>query len=189
MSTATHHPLKKIFSISSLTTFALILGSLGLSPSVGLAQSRSITATSAQLETLYLNNNRSYSYNLIAANRGTIDRIVIPEGATIVGKYVPAKGGLRYIAEAITYGKYSYRISASSSVLEDVKDPRDTSAGAIAEDAAIGAAGGTVIGEIFGDADVGEIVGGAAAGVVVGNVTADRVVVIDPKATIVLYDN
>ena len=189
MSTTTHHTLKKIFSIPSLTTFALILGSLGLSPSVGIAQSRSITATSAQLETLYLNNNRSYSCNLIAANRGTIDRIVIPEGATIVGKYVPAKGGLRYIAEAITYGRYSYRISASSSVLEDVKDPRDTSAGAIAEDAAIGAAGGTILGEIFGDADVEEIVGGAAAGVLVGNVTADRVVVIDPTAPIVLYDN
>ncbi len=189
MSTTTHHPLKKIFSISSLTTFALILGSLGLSPPVGLAQSRSITATSAQLETLYLNNNRSYSYNLIAANRGVIDRIVIPQGATIVGKYVPAKGGLRYIAEAVTYDRYSYRISASSSVLEDVKDPRDTSAGAIAEDAAIGAAGGTILGEIFGDADVKEILGGAAAGVVVGNVTADRVVVIDPKAPIVLYDN
>ena len=188
MSIATHHSLKKIFSISSLTTLAVILGSLGVSPPVGLAQSRSITATSAQLETLYLNNNRSYSYNLMAANRGVIDRIVIPQGAIIVGKYVPAKGGLRYIAEAVTYDRYSYRISASSSVLEDVKDPRDTSVGAIAEDAAIGAAGGTILGEIFGDADAKEILGGAAAGVVVGNVTADRVVVIEPKAPIVLYD-
>ncbi|MEM7762174.1 MAG: hypothetical protein AAF298_29265, partial [Cyanobacteria bacterium P01_A01_bin.40] len=84
--------------------------------------------------------------------------------------------------------RYSYRISAISPVLKDVKDPRDTSAGAIAEDAAIGAAGGTILGEIFGDAGAGEILGGAAAGVVVGNVTADRVVVIDPGIPIILYD-
>ena len=188
MSTTTHNTLKKILSIPIWTIFALMLSILGLSPQ-GLAQSRSIKATSAQSQTLYLNNNRSYSYNLIAANRGVIDRIVIPQGATIVGKYVPAKGGLRYVAEAVTYDRYSYRISASSSVLEDVKDPRDTSTGAIIEDAAIGAAGGTILGEVFGDAGVGEILGGAAAGVVVGNVTADRVVVIEPNAAIILYDN
>ena len=189
MSTATHYLLKKIFSVSTGTTLALILGSWGLSPPVALAQSRSLAATSAQLETLYLNNNRSYSYNLVASKRGVMDGIVIPAGATIVGKYVPAKGGLRYIAEAVTYDRYSYRISASSQVLEDVKDPRDTSVGAIVEDAAIGAVGGTILGEVFGDAGVGEILGGAAAGVLVGNVTADRVVVIDPKTPIVLYDN
>lgn len=186
---ATHNSPSKLFSLPTWTTLALILGSLGLSPNVGLAQSRSITATSAQLETLYLNNNRSYSYNLVAAKRRVLDGIVIPVGATIVGKYVPAKGGLRYVAEAVTYDRYSYRISASSAILKDVKDPRDRSAGAIVEDAAIGAAGGTILGEVFGDAGAGEILGGAAIGVVVGNVTADRVVVIDPNAPIVLYDN
>ena len=190
MSKVKHRKSKPFLSISTWTTAALIfLGSWGLYPSGGLTQNRPLRATSAQLETLYLNNNRTYSYNLVADRRGVIDRIVIPAGATIVGKYVPAKGGLRYIAEAVVYGKYSYRISASSEILKDVKDPRDTSAGAIAEDAAIGAAGGTVLGEIFGDANVEEIIGGAAAGVVVGNVTADRVVVIDPKAPIFLYDN
>lgn len=179
----------KLLSMSTWATFALIVSSWGLFPLAALAQNRSIKANSAQLETLYLNNNRTYSYNLTAEERGVIDGIVIPVGATIVGKYVPAKGGLRYLAEAVTYGRYSYRINASSSVLEDVKDPRDISAGAIAEDAAIGAAGGTILGEIFGDADAGEIIGGAAAGVLVGNVTADRVVVIHPDTPIVLYDN
>ena len=189
MSKAKHRQQNKIFNISTWATAALILGSWGLSPILGLAQNLTIKATSAQQQTLYLNNNRSYSYNLVAKERGVIDGIVIPAGATIVGKYVPAKGGLRYVAEAIIYDRYSYRISAISSVLEDVKDPRDISAGAILEDAAIGAAGGTILGEVFGDADVGEIIGGAAAGVAVGNITADRVVVIDPKAVIVLYDN
>lgn len=176
-------------SLSVGTALAISLGSLALFPTVATAQNPSIAAVSAQLETLYLNNNRTYSYNLIADERAVIDGIVIPKGATIVGKYVPAQGGLRYVAEAVTYDRYGYRISAISPILEDVKDPRDTSAGAIAEDAAIGAAGGMIIGEIFGDAGVGEILGGAAAGAVVGNVTADHVVVIDPKVPIVLYDN
>ena len=188
MFTTIHNPLNKIFSIPSWT-IALIVGSSVLYPTVGLAQSRTIAANSAQQETLYLNNDRTYSYNLVAEERGVIDGVVIPAGATIVGKYVPAEGGLRYIAEAVTYDRYSYSISASSPILKDIKDSRDTSAGAIAEDAAIGAAGGTILGEIFGSAGAEEIIGGAAAGAAVGNLTADRVVEIDPTASIVLYDD
>ncbi|MEM8677447.1 MAG: hypothetical protein AAGF83_26845 [Cyanobacteria bacterium P01_G01_bin.67] len=146
-----------------------------------------IVARSAQQSTLYLNNDRTYSYNLIAQERGTINNVTIPQGATIVGKYVPAEGGLRYIAEAVTYDGYSYSINAASGIIKDVKDPRDTSAGAIATDAGIGAAGGTILGEVFGGAGVGEIVGGAAAGAAVGNLTADRVVVIEPDSVIALY--
>lgn len=146
-----------------------------------------LKAKSAQQETLYLNNDRTYSYNLIAQEQGSIGDVTIPQGATIVGKYVPADGGLQYVAEAVIYDDYSYTINASSAVIEDVKDPRDTSAGAIAEDAGIGAAGGTVLGEVLGDAGAGEIIGGAAAGAAAGNLTADRVVVIDPDAAITLY--
>ena len=146
-----------------------------------------LKAESAQQETLYLNNDRTYSYNLIAQEQGSIGDVTIPKGATIVGKYVPADGGLQYVAEAVTYDDYSYTINASSGVIKDVKDPRDTSAGAIAEDAGIGAAGGTILGEVLGDAGAGEIIGGAAAGAAAGNLTADRVVVIDPDAVIALY--
>jgi hypothetical protein len=116
-----------------------------------------------------LNNDRVYSYNLIATERSIIDGITIPAGATIVGRYEPAPGGLRYVANAVVFGDRSYRISAVSETIEDVKDPRDTSAGAIAEDAAIGAAGGAIIGEIFGGIDVEEIIGGAVAGGYVRN--------------------
>ncbi len=177
----------KIFSLATGIIVAIASVSV-LSPLEVLAQSRSLSARSAQKETLYLNNDRTYYYNLIANRRGVIDGIVIPGGATIVGKYVPAKGGLRYVADAVTYDRYSYRIGASSGVIEDVKDLRDRSVGAIAGDAAIGAAGGAIIGEIFGDAGVGEILGGAAVGVAIGNITADRVVVIKPNAAIILYD-
>jgi hypothetical protein len=153
-----------------------------------LAQNNIIQATSAQQSTLYLNNDRRYSYNLVATERGTIDGITIPFGATIIGYYEPTEGGLRYVAEAVAYDNYRYQISATSLVLEDEKDPRDTSAGAIAGDAAIGAGAGAVLGEVFGDADVGEVVGGAAAGAAVGNITADRVVVVEPDQPIPLYD-
>ena len=154
-----------------------------------IAQSSVLKAESAQKETLYLNNDRTYSYNLVARERGVIDGVVIPAGATIVGKYVPAEGGLRYVAEAVTYENHSYTISASSGVIKDVKDPRDTSAGAIAGDAGIGAAGGAILGEVLGDeANVEEVIGGAAAGAATGNITADRVVVIEPDSAIALYD-
>lgn len=180
-----------------ITTVVVLLGSISFSTrqafsqqksQILIAQTATIKAESAQEETLYLNNDRTYSYNLVAQERGVIDGVAIPAGATIVGKYVPAEGGLRYVAEAVTYDDYSYTIDASSSVLKDVKDPRDTSAGAIAKDAGIGAAGGTILGEVFGDAGAAEIIGGAAAGVATGNLTADRVVVIEPDSAIALYD-
>ena len=97
-------------------------------PEFTIAQnSPDLKAESAQKETLYLNNDRTYSYNLIAQERGYIGDVTVPKGATIVGKYVPADGGLRYVAEAVTYDGYSYTINASSGVIEDQKDPRDTS--------------------------------------------------------------
>ena len=185
----THH-------LSSVFTGAILLFSLGaIEPGLAseaeikqhIAQTRTIEARSAQQDTLYLNNNKTYSYNLIATQKGTIGNVTVPVGATIVGKYVPTEGGLRYEAQAVTYDQYSYNISARSETLTDVKDPRDTSAGAVAEDAGIGAAGGVVLGEVLGDANVGEAVGGAAAGAAVGNVTAERVVVIEPDESIVLY--
>ena len=189
---------KQLNFIPVIATTALFTGILGLSPRISLSQTKpdsflvsqnnTIAATSAQQETLYLNNDRTYSYNLVAQERGTIGGVTIPAGATIVGKYVPSDGGLRYVAEAVTYGQYSYTINATSQILTDVKDPRDTSAGAIAGDAGIGAAGGAIVGEVLGDeANVEEIVGGAAAGAAVGNVTADRVVVVEPNETISLF--
>ncbi|MDJ0567417.1 MAG: hypothetical protein QNJ53_00070 [Pleurocapsa sp. MO_192.B19] len=180
-----------------IATVVVLIGGISFStrsafsqqkPQILIAQAATIKAESAQEETLYLNNDRTYSYNLVAQERGVIDGVTIPAGATIVGKYVPAEGGLRYVAEAVTYDDYSYTINASSGVIKDVKDPRDTSAGAIAKDAGIGAAGGTILGEVFGDAGATEIIGGAAAGAAVGNLTADRVVVIEPDSAIALYD-
>lgn len=186
----------KISAIASVTT--ILFGGFLVTAPTGVAletrqlllAQNTLIANSAQQETLYLNNDKTYSYNLVATERTTIDGVTIPAGATIVGKYVPADGGLQYVAEAVTYNQYTYSINATSQVIEDVKDPRDRSAGAIAGDAAIGAAGGAVLGEVLGDeANIEEIVGGAAAGAAAGNITAERVVVIEPDMPITLYSN
>ena len=182
-------------SIITGTTFLFLAGFVNPTivfsrePDKYIVQSRTIEARSAQEEILYLNNNRTYDYNLVATQKGTIGNVTVPVGATIVGKYVPSEGGLRYEAQAVTYDQYSYTINAASQTLTDVKDPRDTSTGAVAEDAGIGAAGGLVLGEVLGDAGAAEIVGGAAAGAATGNLTADRVVVVKPDESILLYAN
>lgn len=147
-----------------------------------------ITTTSAQNGELYLNSDKRYSYNLEVTRGGRFAGLNVPAGSIIRGQYVPTEGGLRYVANLVVVNGRAYNISARSGVLEPVKDPRDTSGDAVAEDAGIGAGAGLVLGEVFGDASVGEIVGGAAAGAAVGNVTADRVVVIEPNQPINLYN-
>ncbi len=155
---------------------------------VAQASNRYLTTTSTQLETLYLNSDKRYSYNLKVTRGGRFGGLNIPAGSTIRGQYVPAEGGLRYVADSVIVNGRAYNLNARSGVLETLKDPRDTESGSVAEDAGIGAGAGLVLGEIFGDAGIGEIVGGAAAGAAVGNLTADQVVVIEPDQPINLYD-
>lgn len=154
---------------------------------VAIAQAAVIPTSSVQQETLYLNTDRAYSYNLTVEQGVTVNGLYLPPGAEIQGQYVPAEGGLRYDASSVIVDGRSYSLNASSEVIEDIKDPRDTSVGSIAEDAGIGAAGGLVLGEVLGDAGLGAIVGGAAAGAATGNLTADRVVVVEPNMPINLY--
>ncbi|MCJ2544020.1 hypothetical protein JX360_14095 [Synechococcus bigranulatus str. 'Rupite'] len=69
-------------------------------------------------------------------------------------------------------------------MIHDEKDPRQYSAESIAEDAAIGAVGGTVLGLLTGGVSALGVIGGAGAGVAVGNITAPQVVVLRPNQTI-----
>lgn len=152
-----------------------------------IAQSSTIPTSSIQQQTLYLNNDRAYSYNLEVERPTVVNGLTLPAGAEIQGQYIPAEGGLRYDAASVIINGNAYPLNATSGVIEDVKDPRDTQTGSIAEDAGIGAAGGLILGEVFGDAGLAGAVGGAAAGAAVGNVTADRVVVVEPDEIINLY--
>ncbi|MFS8910008.1 hypothetical protein NW841_02560 [Synechococcus sp. H60.3] len=107
-------------------------------------------------------------------------RLVIPAGSRVFGQMEPAPGGSRFVATAIVLGGRTYSLRAVSNILHDEKDPRQYSAEAIAQDAAIGAAAGTLLGAITGGVSAGNVLAGAAAGVVVGNVTAPQVVVLRP---------
>ncbi|MGF1498628.1 MAG: hypothetical protein ACFB8W_17650 [Elainellaceae cyanobacterium] len=154
-----------------------------------VSQANAIRATSAQNQTLYLNDDRIYSYNMEVLTGTTVNGLSIPAGATLRGRYEPtAQGdGLRYVVYGVEISGQRYSLSAASPVLDDQTDPRDTSVGSVAEDVGIGAAAGAVLGEVTGEIDALEVLGGAAAGGVVGNVTADNVVVIEPNEPITLY--
>lgn len=140
-------------------------------------------------ETLYLDKRESYDYDLVVANASSIGGRRLPVGAVIRGQFLPTEGGLFYQANSVELADRIYDIDAYSDVLHDKKDPRETSTGAILTDAAIGAVGGYVIGEVLGEPDLWEVAGGAAAGVIVGNTTAPFVVVIKPEDVITLYSN
>lgn len=160
----------------------------------GTAQAPSQAQTSLQTtldnqETLYLDKRESYDYDLVLTSASSIGGRRLPVGAVVRGQFLPTEGGLFYQASSVELADRIYQIDAYSDVIRDKKDPRETSTGAILTDAAIGAVGGYVIGEVLGDPDLWEVVGGAAAGVVVGNTTAPFVVVIKPDDLITLYSN
>lgn len=139
-------------------------------------------------KTLYLNADAVREHTLRVDAATTFSGISLPAGALVRGQFEPVSGGLRYVAQSIEANGRIYSVSAASATLHDIKDPRETSVGAILGDAAIGAAGGAAVGGILGGGriTVGEVIGGAAAGAVLGNVTAQRVVVVEPNQAIVL---
>ncbi|MEM6423783.1 MAG: hypothetical protein AAF728_01275 [Cyanobacteria bacterium P01_D01_bin.128] len=148
--------------------------------------SAEFTASTNTGETLYLAPNQVVEYSLRLSAPATLGGRRLEAGSVIRGQFEPVSGGLRYVATGAESSDRIYTFTAASDTLHDVKDPRETSTGAILGDAAIGAAGGVVLGEVFGNADAVEIIGGAAAGVIVGNVTAQRVVVLEPNQVLTL---
>jgi hypothetical protein len=125
---------------------------------------------------------RKLRFNLAAPVRNRAAQIVVPQNSVVEGEIVPVAGGGKFVTERLLVNGRAYRFAAESLLLHDVKDPKQTSVGAIATDAAIGAAGAIGIGKVLGQRRIstGQIIGGAAAGVAVGNVTAPRAVVIGP---------
>ncbi|MBE9136150.1 hypothetical protein IQ254_02860 [Nodosilinea sp. LEGE 07088] len=145
-----------------------------------------IQAITPNSEPLYLNTDATVEQSLRTGAATNLNGRNIPAGSTVRGRFEPAEGGVRYVATAVEVGNQVYAINASSELLRDIKDPRETNTGAILTDAGIGAAGGAALGGIFDRISIGSIVGGAAAGAVIGNVTAQRVVVVEPNQTLTL---
>ncbi|MDX2273003.1 MAG: hypothetical protein NW237_13795 [Cyanobacteriota bacterium] len=113
-------------------------------------------------------------------------RLVLPIGSRISGQMEPATGGSRFVGTSIQVNGRTYSMRASSPILPDEKDPRQYSSQSVAEDAAIGAAAGAVLGILTGGVSTTGVIGGAAAGVVTGNVTAPQVVVLRPGQSFTL---
>ncbi|NJO09825.1 MAG: hypothetical protein HC873_09390 [Leptolyngbyaceae cyanobacterium SL_1_1] len=155
-------------------------------PSAQAQTSAQINVILPQPETLYLTRDEVNEYSLRLQNAATVNGVSLPAGSVVRGEFRPVEGGLQYVATGIEANNRFYSLNAESATLHDVKDPRQTSAGSVLTDAAIGATGGYVLGEIFGSVDLIEVLGGAATGVVVGNTTAQRVVVVKPDQPIVL---
>ena len=138
-------------------------------------------------DTLYINKGETVNASLlvaqdIAATNGTV---LIPAGAVIEGQFVPVEGGSKFVAQKFTSRGATVGLQAESALINDVKDPRETNAGAILTDAGIGGAAGAVLGGVLrGNVQIIDILGGAAASVIVGNVTAPQVTVIDPNTVI-----
>jgi len=138
-------------------------------------------------DTLYINKGETVEASLvvsqaISASNGTV---LIPAGALIEGKFVPVEGGSKFVAQKFTSRGASVKLQAESALINDVKDPRETNAGAILTDAGIGGAAGAVLGGVLrGNVQIIDILGGAAASVIVGNVTAPQVTVIEPSTII-----
>lgn len=140
-------------------------------------------------ETLYLNKDKTYDYDLVLRAASAIGNQRLPVGTVVRGRFEPAEGGLVYVANSVEIADRILPVRAASELLRDRKDPRQTSTGAILTDAAIGAAGGYLLGEVFGRPDLWEVAGGAAAGVLVGNTTAPAVVIVKPEDAIMLFAN
>ena len=138
-------------------------------------------------DTLYINKGETVKTSLlvaqdISANNGTV---LIPAGAVIEGQFVPAEGGSKFVAQKFTSRGATVRLQAESALINDIKDPRETNAGAILTDAGIGGAAGAVLSGILrGNVQILDILGGAAAGAVIGNVTAPQVTVIEPSTVV-----
>ena len=158
-------------------------------PSAQPQTSGVLRATLESEQTLYLNRDKTYDYDLVLRSASSIGNQRLPVGAIIRGRFEPAEGGLIYMANSVEIADRIYSIQAASDLLRDRKDPRQTSTGAILTDAAIGAAGGYILGEVFGKPDLWEVAGGAAAGVLVGNTTAPFVVIVKPEDSITLFTN
>lgn len=101
----------------------------------------------------------------IRSNNGII---VIPAGSQIEGELQPTEGGTQFVSGDLILTNTEQRlpINATSTVITETETITEKSNPDILKGAAIGAAAGAVIGEIFGGIDLGEVLGGAGVGAI-----------------------
>ncbi|MEO0457806.1 MAG: hypothetical protein AAF152_14675 [Cyanobacteria bacterium P01_A01_bin.114] len=96
------------------------------------------------------------------------DRVLIPRGSEIEGRLEPVERGVQFVAREVVIATTNERlpIFASSQVISQTETISQKSDPDLLEGAAIGAAAGALIGEVFGSIDVLEVLGGAGAGLI-----------------------
>lgn len=119
------------------------------------------------------------------------ERVVIPAGSRIEGELRPAEGGTRFVAKELIIKSGSrtqrFPIDATSEVITDREVITEKTNPDILKGAAIGAAAGAVLAEIFGDIDLGEVLAGAGVGALASTILGGRkekeveVVVVRPE--------
>lgn len=138
-------------------------------------------------DTLYISKGETVKASLLVAQDITAPNgtVLIPTGAIIEGQFIPVEGGSKFVAQKLTSRGATVSLQAESGLINDIKDPRETNAGAILTDAGIGGAAGAVLGGVLrGNVQILDVLGGAAAGAVIGNVTAPQVTVIEPNTAL-----
>jgi hypothetical protein len=98
----------------------------------------------------------------VRSSRGTV---IIPAGSKVEGQLEPADGGTQFVARQVVLPSgRSYPISAKSGVVNRRETISKRSNPDVLRGAAIGAAAGAILAEIFGDIDLGEVLAGAGLG-------------------------
>ncbi|MGK7906140.1 MAG: hypothetical protein AB4040_02785 [Synechococcus sp.] len=142
----------------------------------------------SEADTLYFDPRETRAGSLQLRNdlRDAVGNVVVPAGALVIGQFRPVGDGTHFVADSLLVGNQSFPLAAQSQTIAAQRDPRQTSAGAIAQDAAIGAGIGLVLSAITGDRAIAteEVLGAAALGAVVGNVTAPHAIAISPDTEI-----
>lgn len=129
---------------------------------------------------------------LIVAEDITSDtgRVVIPQGSEINGELRPADDGTQYVAKEVMIKRRNrdqrFPIKATSQVITRTETINQKTSRDVLKGAAIGAAAGAVLSEIFGDIDLGEVLAGAGVGALATVLQGKRekeveVVVVDPE--------
>jgi len=126
----------------------------------------------------------------IRSERGNV---VIPAGSQIEGRLKPAGGGTQFVAERVILGTRNqrYPIEATSKVITRRETITRRTNPNILKGAAIGAAAGAVLAEIFGSISLGEVLAGAGVGAIASVLRGGRdkeveVVVVNPERDLTL---
>jgi hypothetical protein len=116
-------------------------------------------------------------------------RVVIPEGSEINGELRPVDGGTQYVAKNVITRRnrdQRFPIEATSQIITRTETINQKTSRDVLKGAAIGAAAGAVLSEIFGDIDLGEVLAGAGVGALASVLQGKKekeveVVVVEPE--------